>query len=59
MVTWKSDVLGKISSVSAVNPIDIYQRPILINGFLKATFFIDGQIQSQYLVSAKVSITSF
>ena len=53
MATWKSDVLGEILSVSAVNPIDIYQRPILINGFLKATFFIDGQIQSQYLVSAK------
>ena len=53
MATWKRDVFGEISSDSAVNPIDIYQRPILIDSFLKVTFFIDEQIQSLYLVSAK------
>ena len=53
MAIWNTDVLGEIALDPAVSPIDNYQRPILIQSFVKATFFIDGQIQSQHLVSAK------
>ena len=35
------------------NPIDTYQHPILINGFIEASFFIDGDIKTQNLASVQ------
>lgn len=53
MAMWNNDELGGIALTQAANPIDTHQRPILINGFVKATFFIDGKIQIQDLASVK------
>ena len=61
MATCNNHVLGELTSVQGTNPIDTYQRPILINSFIKVSFFIDGEIKTQDLasISTIVSATSF
>ena len=53
LVSWNSHILGELTSVQDTNPIDTYQRPILINCFIKASFFIDGDIKTQNLASVQ------